>query len=240
MNDTASLVKSSVGKKVITGITGLALVGFLIGHLIGNLLLFGGSEMFNGYAHFLHTFMHGMFIYIAEGGLILFFGMHIVTGLNIYFGKFSARPDRYAVQGNAKGASKKSLSSMFMAVSGVVILVFVVLHLKHFKYGAMEMTLVHGEQVHDVYRLVIVSFQKIYYVVFYVAAMAIMGIHLKHGVWSALQSLGIATPKTIPCLHKLGMIFGCLLAVGFLILPIIIYFFIPVPPQAVLPAGVHP
>jgi len=221
-----NLTQSSIGKKLITGVTGLALVGFLIAHLLGNLTLFFGPGAFNAYAYKLHSL--GPILYLAELILLLFFVFHAVTGIRIWLGKKKSRPVGYAVSGNAGGKSKKSLASRSMIVSGLTLLVFTIVHLIQFKFGGdMSDGYIYdlnGKDVRDLYTLVVESFEGFFFTAFYVICMVILGLHLKHGVWSAFQSLGVSRPDWIRPMHLGGMIFGILLAVGFIILPI--FFFI--------------
>lgn len=219
---------SSVTKKLLTGITGLSLVLFLVVHLIGNLTLFAGPEVFNAYAQFLHHFMHGMFIRVAEAGLLAFFLIHIWSAISVQLSKRKARPSRYAVEGNAGGPSKKTLHSLNMAISGIIILLFVLVHLNHFKYADHDavgtMTLADGTVVNNVYRLVVGSFQANFgYVLFYMLAMGVLCSHLLHGIWSAIHSLGFSRPSTLPYLHLGGMVIAVALALGFFLLPLLIF-----------------
>lgn len=219
---------SSVCKKLLTGITGLSLVLFLIAHLIGNLTLFAGPDVFNAYARFLHHFMHGMFIRFAEIGLLGFFVLHIWSALSVQRSKKQARPSLYEVNDYAGGPSKKSFHSMYMAVSGIIILVFVIIHLINFKYADHDavgtMTLETGIEVVNVYKLVVGTFQNHFgLVLLYMLAMAVLCSHLMHGIWSAFQSLGLSRPSTIPYLHFAGMVLAVALAVGFFLLPLLIF-----------------
>ena len=219
---------SSVIKKLLTGITGLSLVLFLIAHLIGNLTLFAGPDVFNAYARFLHHFMHGMFIRIAEIGLLGFFVLHIWSALSVQRSKKLARPSSYQVNEYAGGPSKKSFHSMYMAVSGILLLVFVVVHLINFKYADHEavgtMTMENGIEAVNVYKLVVLTFQGNFaLVLLYMAAMAVLCSHLMHGIWSAIQSLGLSRPSTLPYLHLAGMALAIALAVGFFLLPLLVF-----------------
>jgi succinate dehydrogenase / fumarate reductase cytochrome b subunit len=218
---------SSVLKKLLTGVTGLSLVLFLVVHLIGNLTLFAGPEVFNAYANFLHHFMHGMFIRLAEFGLLSFFLIHIWSAFSVQVSKKKARPSAYAVSNYAGGPSKRSFHSMYMAVSGSIILVFVIVHLLNFKYSGADvgtMTLETGIEVQNEYRLVVQTFQGNFGIVlFYMLAMGVLCSHLMHGIWSAFQSLGLSRPSTIPYLHLTGMALAVALAVGFFLLPILIF-----------------
>ncbi|WFB35716.1 succinate dehydrogenase cytochrome b subunit [Kiritimatiellota bacterium B12222] len=219
---------SSVCKKLLTGITGLSLVLFLVAHLIGNLTLFAGPDVFNAYAQFLHHFMHGMFIRIAEIGLMGFFALHIWSALSVQRSKKRARPTGYEVNSYAGGPSKKTFHSMYMAVSGILILVFVIIHLINFKYADHEivgtMTMENGIEVTNVYKLVVNTFQGNFgLVLLYMAAMGALCSHLMHGIWSAIQSLGLTRPATIPYLNLVGMAIAIALAVGFFLLPLLIF-----------------
>ena len=95
---------SSVGRKLLTGITGIVLVIFLIGHLVGNLTIFAGRDVFNSYAHFLATAMHGAFIYLAEAGLLFFFGTHIVSAVRVQMSRRKARSKAFAGTRGAKNS----------------------------------------------------------------------------------------------------------------------------------------
>ncbi len=219
---------SSVCKKMLTGITGLSLVMFLVAHLIGNLTLFAGPDVFNAYAQFLHHFMHGMFIRIAEVGLLGFFALHIWSALSVQRSKKKARPAGYEVNAYAGGASKKSIHSLYMAVSGITILVFIIIHLINFKYADHDvvgtMTMENGIEVTNVYKLVVLTFQGNFgLVLLYMVAMGFLCSHLLHGIWSAIQSLGLTRPSTIPYLNLVGMAIAVALAVGFLLLPLLIF-----------------
>ena len=219
---------SSVVVKLLTGITGLSLVLFLVAHLIGNLTLFAGPDVFNAYARFLHHFMHGMFIRIAEIGLLGFFALHMWSALTVQWGKKKARPRGYEASAYAGGPSKRSFHSMYMAVSGTILLVFIVVHLINFKYADHEvigtMTMENGIEAINVYKLVVLTFQGNFgLVLLYMAAMFVLCSHLMHGIWSAIQSLGLTRPSTIPYLHVAGMALAVALAVGFFLLPLLIF-----------------
>ena len=216
---------SSVGRKFMTGITGLLLIGFLVAHLAGNLLLLVGQDAFNHYAHFLEHALHGTLIYIAEAGLITIFLIHIASAVKVQRSKLSARSSRYARTESAGGASKKSISSMSMIFTGTILLIFVVLHIIHFKFGPKEMYIAHdGTEMKDLYSLVVHEFHNPVMVILYMAVMLMMGIHLFHGAWSAVQSLGWTRKSTLPYVVGGGITIAVVLAVGFLLLPLIISF----------------
>lgn len=243
MSTFSAKAGSSLGKKFITGITGFGLFVFIVIHLGGNLLLLVGSDAFNAYAHYLHTALHGWFLHVARAGLLAFFLFHVVSGLAVYRDKLRARPERYEKMADAGGASRKTLSSRTMAFSGLVILAFLVLHVAHFRFGpGLEqgyVTEVNGVEMRDLYRLVVEEFNKPLIAYAYVGVMLLLGMHVRHGFWSMFQSLGLARPNTVAFLSGLGLVFGVALAVGFILVPLYILYFIP-PPEAVLAPGAMP
>lgn len=218
---------SSVGKKYLNAISGLALFGFIIVHLGGNLTLFAGGkgELFNSYAHHLESL--GPLLVVAEIGLIAFFLFHIGSAISVRMSKREARPVPYAVTASKGGPSRQSLASRSMLVTGLVLLLFIPLHVWMFKFNGGSphaMTELHGKEVKDLYALVVATFQNPGVVGLYTAVMLLLGLHLRHGFWSALQSLGAMSPKLSPVIYSAGLLLAILLAGGFLILPLWIYF----------------
>ncbi len=226
MSGKPSVFWSTVGKKVVMALTGLAMIVFLIGHLSGNLLLLkGDSTAFNQYSHFLIS--TGWLLVVVELILLAFFVGHIVSGVTVAWKNRRARPHRYAKSATAGDPSQMSLSSKTMIWTGVVLFVFVTLHVYTFKYGpGIEqgyVTEVHGEKVRDLYRLVVEVFQNPLYVFWYVAAMLFLGFHLRHGFWSAFQSIGAFHPRLTPLVRVVGYILAAALGLGFLAIPLWIY-----------------
>ena len=217
-----SILMSPVGKKVSTGITGLGLTFFVLMHMLGNLSYFQGSEAYNAYTEFLADL--GVLLYIVEAGLLLFIVLHIVLGINIYLGKRKARKNGYKRYQTVGGASRQSVSSRSMIVTGIILMVFLVVHLASFKFGTYYETTLEGEQVRDLARLVTEKFQSPLYAFGYTAIVLLLALHLRHGVWSAFQSLGATNPRLTPIIYTVGAILGLLIAVGFLALPLWIYF----------------
>ncbi|MGD9488216.1 MAG: succinate dehydrogenase cytochrome b subunit [Calditrichaceae bacterium] len=219
---TSSL--SSVGKKIFMGLTGLLLSGFIVVHLLGNLaLLSPDKDPFNKYAHFLQSL--GTSIYIAEIILASIFLIHFFDAILITWGNWKARPTGYKVVTNAKGASRKSIASTTMIYTGLIIITFTVLHLFHFKYGAIvEYTTADGQNIRDLYVIVYEFFASILNVVFYVAVMVLLGFHLSHGFWSAFQSLGLSGKRFTVFIQGFAYLFAVIMAIGFVFIPIWIYF----------------
>jgi len=218
------LFTSQIGKKLLTGVTGLGLTLFVIVHMAGNLSYFAGNEAYNAYAHKLLSL--GPLLYIVELGLLAFFVFHIVLGVNIYIGKRKAREQGYKRYKTVGGQSKQSLSSRSMIVTGVILGVFLVLHLVSFKFGAYyeAVETIDGEPVRDLARLLNEKFQSPVYAFGYSGVMLLLALHLRHGIWSAFQSLGATNPRLTPLIYTLGALVGLLIAVGFFILPLWIFF----------------
>ncbi|GAB4339126.1 MAG: hypothetical protein Kow0037_23780 [Calditrichia bacterium] len=223
-----SVYYSTVGKKLFIGITGLSLFGFIVIHLLGNLTLFSADgNLLNGYAHKLESL--GALLYVAELILLVAFLFHMILAVTETLKNRRARGgQKYVVSHSAGGASKKTLASSTMIYTGIVIILFTIFHLITFKFGpgvAEGYSVVkNGETVRDLHRLVVESFQNEWLVLGYVLVMLFLGFHLRHGFWSAFQSLGIAHPKLTPFFYSLGAILAVLLAGGFLVLPVYIYF----------------
>jgi succinate dehydrogenase / fumarate reductase cytochrome b subunit len=223
-------LRSPVGKKLITGITGLLLTGFVIVHMVGNLAMFSGSEAYNEYAHFLMSL--GPVLYLFEFGLVAFFVFHIVNGIQIAIGKRRARPVAYDTYKSAGGMSRQTSSSRSMIITGVVMAVFLVLHIASFKFGpggpgnadAAYMTSIDGVEMRDLAKLVEEKFSTPLYAFGYMAVMLLLVIHLRHGIWSALQSLGAMRPSLTPVVYTIGSLIGVLIGLGFIALPMAIYF----------------
>lgn len=218
---TSNLWWSSVGKKLLNGLSGLMLIGFVCVHLAGNLTLFArdGGKLFNSYAHHLEAL--GPLLYAMEFGLIAIFLLHIASAVSVRLSQKEARPQAYAVAASKGGPSKQSLSSRSMLITGLLLAGFVVLHVKMFKYGPYyETTLKDGTVVRDLYKLVVEEFSKPVITWAYVVIMLMLGLHLRHGFWSALQSLGALKPKCSGCVYAAGLLFAILLAGGFLLLPL--------------------
>jgi succinate dehydrogenase / fumarate reductase cytochrome b subunit len=225
MSNSSYSIWSTVGRKILLAVTGLCLFGFIIVHLVGNLFLLVGPEAFNAYAHKLMSL--GPLLYLAEGLLLAIFLGHIVTAITVTWSNWKARPDRYEKSTNQGDPSRMTFSSRTMIWTGLVLLVFLIVHLITFKYGpGVEegyVTMLGGEQVRDLYRLVTEWFSNGLYVGYYVVSMGLLGFHLRHGFWSAIQSLGGFHPKLTPVAYGFGVFAAVVLAVGFLALPIWFY-----------------
>ena len=224
MSQFRTVFWSSVGKKILTGLTGLALIGFLVIHLLGNLTIYMGPDALNGYAAFLESIFDGWFVVLFELGLIALFIVHISAAVAVaWLDKSRARPINYKKSVDAGGKSHKTFSSTTMIFTGIAIFLFIVVHVRMFKFAVPEA--VHGAHA-DYYSVVVQAFKNPLIAGLYVLVMALIGFHLRHGFWSAFQSMGWNNDRWIGLLYTLGLIVALLLAFGFLLLPVYIYFFV--------------
>lgn len=213
--------RSSIGKKLITGATGLTLAIFVLAHMVGNLVLFVGRDAYNAYARAIESF--GILYYAFELGLLAVVLLHAAVGIEIFWRKRQARPQNYSTYQSAGGPSYQTLSSRTMIVTGSVLAAFLVFHLRAFKFGAYYTTQLGGETVRDLARLVIEDFHQLPYVVGYSVILLLLGSHLRHGLWSALQSIGLLHRGIRPLVYGASAVVAGGIAIGFLLLPWAIY-----------------
>src|SRR6476660_423446 len=209
---------SSVGMKILIGVTGLALVLYLIVHIAGNLMVFGGPALFNKYAF---TLEGNPLIPVIEIGLLLIFLVHVYKTVRMLLQKQTARPVRYVKTKYAGRPSRKTLASATMIVSGLWLLVFIVIHVKAFRYGTEYAWPAGGR---DLYRLEMENFANPLVVGFYVLSMIVVGSHLWHGISSSLQSLGLDHPRWTPRVLVAGKILAVLIAGSFIVIALWAHF----------------
>ncbi len=216
------MVSQSILKKVFMALTGLALTGFLVTHLLGNLLLFMGADKFNAYA----AMMEGnkLLVIPAEIGLIGIFAIHVFNGFKLTFENKAARPEGYAER---KTLGESTFASRTMIWTGGLIFFFLIFHIMMFKFADEK----HGPNNSMLmYEVVVSEFKEPPVVIFYVLSMLFLGLHLSHGLSSAFMTLGISKPGWRPKLRTAGLALGWTLALGFLILPLWGMFIAPAPP----------
>jgi len=219
--------KSTVVRKYVMAASGMALMLFLIVHLGGNLTMFvpDGGELFNSYAHHLESL--GPLLYVAEAGLLAIFLFHVITAFQVYAEKRRARPEPYAVSATKGGPSKNTIASRSMIYTGLILLLFIPLHIWMFKFNAgsaFSFNEVHGKEIKDLYSVVVSAFSRPEIAFGYAAVMLLLGFHLRHGFWSSLQSLGAMCPRASGFIYTAGLVFAVLVAGGFLVLPLYLFF----------------
>ena len=206
-----SFWRSTIGKKVVMAVTGLLLVGFVVGHMLGNLQMFQGAEKMNQYAAFLKGL--GGLLWLARIGLLVAVVLHIVAAFQLSRLRLQARPVGYR-----KGSQWQvsTVASRTIRWGGVFLLAFIVFHILHFT----TLDLFEGYSTTDVYGNVVAGFSKWWVSLLYVAAMAFLGLHLYHGVWSSVRSLGAARPSPNPLKRRAALLLAALVWAGFTAIPL--------------------
>lgn len=219
MSTFRRVFSSTVGTKLLIGLTGLGLFAYLILHLVGNALIFAGPETFNEYSHRL---ISNPLVVPVEIGLLLIFLLHVYKAFTNYLANRGARPVGYHMKKYAGHTSRKSVASSTMIWSGVVIATFVIIHVKQFKFGAWYQT-VSANPIRDLARTEFEVFSQPAWVVFYVVATLIVGLHLRHGISSSFQSLGLDHPIYTRRLTVWGIVFAVIIGGGLACIPVWVY-----------------
>lgn len=210
-------VRSSVGAKQVMALTGLGLVLFALFHMIGHLGMFSGRDAYNSYAHFLQNL--GALKWIARGGLLAIVVIHIVVGISLARANSAARPQKYVVQ----RYRRTSFAARTMALTGLVVLAFIVYHLLHFTVGWIQPDFFHtldDKGRFDAYTMFVMGFKNNAILISYIVAVTLLCLHLSHGAGSWLQSLGLSHPKYQGLTSKAGPAIAVLLIVGYLAPPL--------------------
>ena len=217
MKALISFYQSSIGKKWIVALTGLILVGFVVGHLLGNLQVFLGQETLNAYAESLQNL--GKLLWVARIILLIAFVVHIVTTILLAIQNRAARPQKYAVNATVN----PRLAAKTMLLSGLTLIAFVIFHLLHFTTRSIYpdwQTWRDALGRPDVYNMVIAGFQNPLASGFYVIAMFLLCLHLSHGIQSFLQTIGGRTRKLAQPISKASPILAGLIFAGYVSIPV--------------------
>ena len=217
-----SYFNSTIFRKTLAGLSGLFLVLFLLGHLLGNLQLFipgeDGQKQFNEYALFMTTNPAVKILSVLTYSSII---LHTVLTLFLVFQSSNARDVKYL---QSSGNANSTWGSKNMAVLGTLILVFIVIHMKSFWYemhfGVIGLDPWGNKDLHTV---TVTAFNELWYVLFYVLSMVVLAIHLKHGVESVFQTLGIKTRRYVSLIHKVAYGFALIVPAAFASIPIYLY-----------------
>ena len=231
------LHRTSVGKKALMAVTGLILLLFLIGHMIGNLKAFFGAESFNHYAEFLRTVGEPVFprtTLLWGMRLLLLFALlvHAVFAVQLW------RIDRRSRRAGYRRYQSLAISyaSRTMLWGGLTILAFVVYHLLHLTFGTAHPDFVHGDAYHNL----VLGFQNPLVAGVYLLALVPLGMHLYHGFWAAFQSLGESDPARNRARRPVAATLALAIVVGFAVVPIAVQLRVLQPAAAaVAPAGAH-
>lgn len=209
--------QSSIGKKWVVALTGLVLVGYVIGHMLGNLQIFAGPAQINAYGTFLHS--HNFLLWLVRSFLIACFVLHIVFTVKLALENRAARPESYAMVRREKA----SWAGRSMVWSGLIVLCFVIFHILHFTAQTVNrdfQTFEDPAHQHDIYKMVIVGFQNPFATGFYILGMFLLCLHLSHGFGSFFQTLGLNTRRVAPLLVNGGRVLAWTIFVGYISIPV--------------------
>jgi len=212
----APFLRSTIGRKITMAVTGVILFGFVLGHMAGNLQLYLGPVVMNHYAVVLRQFLHGAGLWIVRAVLLLSVGLHIWSATTLTLDNWRARPVRYR-RWKADGSD---YASRTMRWSGYILAAFIVFHLLDLTLGSANPDFVRG----DVYGNVVASFSRWPVALAYVVAMLLLGLHVRHGVWSLFRSLGVTHPRYIRAVKLLALLFALVIVVGNCSFPLAVLF----------------
>ncbi len=216
MGWVATFFRSSIGSKFLMALTGILLLFFVLGHMTGNLLIFQGAEALNAYAHWLHD--HPKFLWTSRIVLLAIFVIHVTTAIRLKLENMAARPVSYV-----KGRTlKATLASRSMVFTGLLLLAYILFHLLHFTLGVVQKDATGpsgpgGEK--DVYAMVVTSFGNPVYAAGYILAIALLWLHLWHGIASFFQTMGWSHPRWTPLFTFLGKALSLLIFLGYVSVP---------------------
>ena len=206
---------SMVGKKVVMGITGLIWIGFVVAHSLGNLLVFRGPAAINSYSRFLKS--TGELLWTLRVVLFVALVLHVIAAIQLTRQSRAARPIGYA----KRETQVATISSRTMRWGGALLLVFVVVHILHFTTGTIRPAGAFSRE--DVYANVVSSFRIWWVALFYVVAMIALGLHLFHGAWSSMRSIGVSPPSPQPLHRKLSLVIALFVWAAFTAVPVAVF-----------------
>jgi succinate dehydrogenase / fumarate reductase cytochrome b subunit len=216
-NPLVVFFKSSIGKKWIAGISGGLLILFVLAHLAGNLTIYIGpyGEGINVYAQALHA--SPLLLWGARGGLLLVFLIHIATTMTLVLENRRARPQRYAV----KARVQSTIFARSMALSGLVVLSFLIFHVLQFAAGLSPHSHLYDlDGRHDVAAMIILSFHNVWVSGFYLLSLVLLGMHLSHGISSVFQTFGLNGRKSFALIKHGALLVAWVLMLGFGSIPV--------------------
>lgn len=217
MGRSAALFRTSIGLKITMALSGIVFVGFVIGHMFGNLKVYQGAEVFNHYAEGLREFgdpflQSGQALWIARAVLIVALVAHVWSAARLTRQSLAARDEGY----RKLDALEFSRTSRSMRWGGVALFAFVVYHLLHLTFGSVHPDFIAGDAYHNV----VVGFQSVPVSGIYAVAMIALGLHLYHGVWSAFQTLGINGQRINRWRRPIALVIALIVAGGNLSFPV--------------------
>src|SRR6478736_3416461 len=219
-NPVVTLWSTMVGKKVVMAVTGFVLVAFVVGHMLGNLKIFLGADAIDTYAVFLRTMgeplvPYSVLLWVVRLVLLTCVALHITAAVQLTRMNWAARPHGY----DTKRSIATTYAARTMRWSGVILVLFIVYHLLHLTAGVVGFQPGEFRDL-SVYHNVVAGFSVWYVSLFYIVAMACLCLHLDHGIWSLLQTLGWNKERTTPALHMLSRGVALVVFIGFISVPV--------------------
>ncbi len=208
----ATFLGSSIGQKVVMAVSGLVLYTFVIGHMLGNLQIFLGRQVMNHYAVFLREFLHGQGLWIARAGLRVAVVLHVWMAVALTLSNWAARPVGY----REWQARESTYASRTMVWSGPLLALFILYHLAHLTLGIAGQGFREGE----VYDNVVLGFTNPFVSAFYILAMLALGLHMYHGFWSLLQSLGLSHARWNTLRRTVSTLLAVVVVAGNISIPV--------------------
>ncbi|WP_308209515.1 succinate dehydrogenase cytochrome b subunit [Allokutzneria sp. A3M-2-11 16] len=213
-----ALCRSTVGKKAVMAVSGVALLLFVVAHMVGNLKVFLGPESMDGYGRWLRSIGSALLgnegvLWVLRIGLVVMIVLHMTAAIQLARRARAARPESYRARRPVQG----SYAARTMRWGGVIIVLFVVYHLLDLTVGVLNPHGVHGE----IYRNVTADFQLWYVTLAYTVAVLALGLHIRHGIWSALQTLGVSSARVV---QTAALGFAVFICVGYLSVPFAVFF----------------
>jgi succinate dehydrogenase cytochrome b subunit len=211
--------RSTIGKKIIMAVTGLIGIGFVIGHMAGNLQAFVGRDKLNAYGALLHGPL-GELLWLVRLVLIVAVILHVLMAYQLTMRARAARPVAY----KQRQAQVSTWASRTMRWGGVLLLLFIILHILHFTTGQVDPAdwrdRLDAAGRRDVYGNLVASFRIWWVAGFYVLAMIFLGLHLYHGAWSSVRTLGYARPSPHPLHRRIALLVAVVVWLGFTLVPL--------------------
>jgi succinate dehydrogenase / fumarate reductase cytochrome b subunit len=220
MKALLQVVTSSIGKKILMGISGVLLVVFITVHMLGNLQIFLGEHALNQYAHFLK--ISPEFLWAFRLGMLLVVAIHVLAAIALTVENAGARPKNYLREKSAAGYASRT-----MIVGGIVVFIFVVYHILHFTAHVTNPefnSLLDADGKPDVYVMVVEGFSNGWVSLFYVAGVALLCWHLSHGVSSMFQSLGLRNKRSACLIDGTAIVFALIVFLGMSAVPTAVFF----------------
>lgn len=212
-----AVYKTSIGKKIVMAVTGIIFIGFVIGHMVGNLQIFLGQDKINEYAVMLQSL--GGLLWFIRIFLLSFFVFHIWLGIKLWLENKLARPVTYVKDANVKS----TLASRTMIISGCTLFLFVIYHLLHFtlivtnpEYSDLK----DSQGRFDVYSMMILGFSNYLISGAYILSVFFLSLHVNHGVFSLFQTLGLNRSSWVSKLQLLGNLVAIVVFLGYISIPI--------------------